>query len=189
MEKIELEVAGISYSQTQTGAYALVLQEIDGDIKLPIVIGATEAQAIAIEKEGLMPVRPLTHDLFVKMASSFAISIIEVNIIDFKDGIFFSELVCERGSAIVKIDARPSDAIALALRFRSRIFIKPDILDKTGIRLPSDKNGNSEQPVEAQDDTAVKDKTVEQLNKMMEIAIEEEDYEFAAIIKKELDKR
>jgi len=189
MNKIELEVVGISFSQTQSGAYALVLQEIDGDMKLPIVIGATEAQAIAIELEGLSAVRPLTHDLFVKMASSFAISIVEVNIIDFNDGIFYSELVCERGSAIVKIDARPSDAVALALRFKSKIYIRPEILKKTGIRLPSDKDEKSDKPIEAQEDNNVENKTAKQLERMLKTAIEEEDYEFAAIIKEELDNR
>ncbi len=189
MDKIELKVAGISYSQTQTGAYALVLEEVDGEIKLPIVIGASEAQSIAIEKEGLIPVRPLTHDLFVKLASSFAISIVEINIIDFKDGIFFSELICERGSAIVKIDARPSDAIALALRFKSKIYIKQEILYKTGIRFPSNKSEDIGRPIESQQDGNLENKSIKQLEKMMEEAIKTEDYEYAAEIKKIIEKK
>lgn len=189
MDKIELSVVGISYSQTQTGAYALVLEEVDGEYRLPIIIGVAEAQAIAIEKEGLKLVRPLTYDLLVNLASSFAISVIEVNIINFNDGIFYSELVCERGNSIVKIDSRPSDAIALALKFKCPIYITPEILYEKGIRFPSAKGSSDDKPIETNSPVKLGKKTIIQLNKMLEEAIQNEDYELAASIKKELNKR
>ena len=139
MTNIELEVLGLSYSQTQTGAYALVLAEKDGNRRIPIIIGSSEAQSIAVQLEGLTPLRPLTHDLLVNIATSFAISIVKVNISKLDEGIFYSELVCERGGTSIIIDARTSDAVALALRFKCPIYTNEDILNKAGIILDDPK--------------------------------------------------
>ena len=122
-KKIRLNIIGLSYSQTQTGAYALILGEETGKRRLPVIIGTSEAQAIAVQLEGLTPYRPLTHDLFLSMASAFHIELLEVNIVKLEEGVFFSELVCAKDGSKIKIDSRTSDAIALALRFKCPIFV------------------------------------------------------------------
>ncbi len=128
MNKIKLNVLGISYSQTQSGAYALVLTEEHGNRRIPIIIGGFEAQAIAIQLEGLTPPRPLTHDLFLSFATAFNISLIEVDIYRLEEGVFYSKLVCENGNREITIDARTSDAIALALRFKCPIYTTEEII-------------------------------------------------------------
>lgn len=199
MDKIKLNVLGLSYSQTQSGAYALVLAEEKGERRIPIIIGGFEAQAIAIELEGLKPPRPLTHDLFVNFASAFNIEIVEVNIYKLEEGIFYSDLVCDNGSLRIKIDARTSDAVALAIRFNCPIYTTDDIINKAGIVLDIEKNiKKSTQTSTIPTQTAKKtekprpiftDKNIDELNKLLEKAISEEDYETASKIRDELNRR
>ncbi|MCR9181425.1 MAG: bifunctional nuclease family protein [Flavobacteriaceae bacterium] len=205
MSLVRLNIKGISYSQTQNGAYALILSEVDGERKLPIVIGAFEAQsiAIALEKE-IKPPRPLTHDLFKNFADRFEIQVKQVIIHKLVDGVFFSSIICERDKIEEIIDARTSDAIALALRFNAPIFTYKNILEKAGIFLKASPK-KKESPEEEQaileqlmtDDTESKKKTsksyktysLKELNDMLDKAVDNEDYEKAALIRDEISKR
>ncbi|MDD4754614.1 MAG: bifunctional nuclease family protein [Prolixibacteraceae bacterium] len=139
MQKIRLNILGLSVSQTQSGAYALVLSEENGDRRMPIIIGPVEAQAIAIQLEELKPPRPLTHDLIKNIALAFEIALIEVVIYKLEEGIFYSELLCEMDGKEVRIDSRTSDAVALALRFRCPIYTTEEILSKAGVILEADE--------------------------------------------------
>lgn len=205
MSLVRLNIKGISYSQTQNGAYALILSEVDGERKLPIVIGAFEAQsiAIALEKE-IKPPRPLTHDLFKNFADRFEIQVKQVIIHKLVDGVFFSSIICERDKIEEIIDARTSDAIALALRFNAPIFTYKNILEKAGIYLkvsprkqppPEDDKAILEQLMT--DDTESKKKTtksyktysLKELNNLLDKAVDNEDYEKAALIRDEISKR
>ena len=203
MSLVRLNIKGISYSQTQNGAYALILNEVDGDRKLPIVIGAFEAQsiAIALEKE-IRPPRPLTHDLFKNFADRFDIIIKQVIIHKLVDGVFYSSLICERDKIEEIIDARTSDAIALALRFEAPIFTYKNILDKAGIYLkvnPKKEDEEIEDSVLTEDLMAedleeipqetYKHKTLEELHNLLDEAVANEDYEKAAKIRDEISKR
>ena len=207
MSLVKLTIKGISYSQTQNGAYALILNEVDGERKLPIVIGAFEAQsiAIALEKE-IKPPRPLTHDLFKSFADRFDIVVKQVIIHKLVDGVFYSSIICERDKIEEIIDARTSDAIALALRFNAPIFTYKNILDKAGIYLnanPSDlENQNiSEEGVLTNPETFGLDKegnepsdgysklSLSELHTSLETAVQDEDYEKAARIRDEISKR
>lgn len=206
MSLVKLTIKGISYSQTQNGAYALILNEVDGERKLPIVIGAFEAQsiAIALEKE-IKPPRPLTHDLFKNFADRFDIVVKQVIIHKLVDGVFFSSIICERDRIEEIIDARTSDAIALALRFNAPIFTYKNILDKAGIYLkvsPLDetKKEESDDPLSSpetfglHDDEAVTGETysqysVAELYDLLETAVQNEDYEKAAKIRDEISKK
>lgn len=203
MSLVKLSIKGISYSQTQNGAYALILNEVDGDRKLPIVIGAFEAQsiAIALEKE-IRPPRPLTHDLFKNFAERFDIVIKQVIIHKLVDGVFYSSMICERDKIEEIIDARTSDAIALALRFNAPIFTYKNILDKAGIYLnmSTEENPNTPEddiltPPEAfgtsEEDTKsdYSKFSLAELHELMEQAVQEEDYEKAAKIRDEISKR
>ncbi|MFT7072084.1 bifunctional nuclease domain-containing protein [Patiriisocius sp. Uisw_017] len=206
MSLIRLNIKGISYSQTQNGAYALILSEVDGDRKLPIVIGAFEAQsiAIALEKE-IMPPRPLTHDLFKNFSDRFQIVVKQVIIHKLVDGVFYSSIICERDDIEEIIDARTSDAIALALRFKAPIFTYKGILESAGIYLKSSqkkesKKGdeaavleklleNEDQESKATDTSDFKKNTLKELYKMLDAAVENEDYERAAKIRDEISKR
>ncbi|WP_019038984.1 bifunctional nuclease family protein [Psychroflexus tropicus] len=204
MSLARLSIKGISYSQTQNGAYALLLSDMDSDRQLPIVIGAFEAQsiAIALEKE-IKPPRPLTHDLFKSFSDRFGIVIKQVIIHKLVDGIFYSSLVCDRDGVEETIDARTSDAIALALRFEAPIFTYKNILDKAGIYL-SDKNKDADiyssenlQHTEEPDQTEKKSSfksefsqmSTKKLNELLEKAVNDEDYERAAKIRDEISKR
>lgn len=194
MSKVKLKVLGLSYSQTQSGAYALVLAEEDGERRIPIIIGGFEAQAIAIELEALKPPRPLTHDLFVNFAMAFKIDLIEVNIHRLEEGIFYSELLCDNGGSRIKIDARTSDAVALAIRFGCPIYTTEGILEKAGIILPvedklrTDKSDTDD--VKAKKKTSpYEGKTIVELKEMLEKAIGQEDYEAASLIRDEIHKR
>ena len=195
MGKIKLNVLGLSYSQTQTGAYALVLAEEEGERRIPIIIGGFEAQSIAIELEGLKPPRPLTHDLFVNFATSFNIDLVEVNIYKLEEGIFYSELVCDNGNYRIKIDARTSDAVALAIRFKCPIYTTENIMTKAGIVLDMEKEQakthHEEPPEPAQSKVHSKytDYSPEELQKLLDKAVQDEDYEEASLIRDEIKRR
>lgn len=198
MGKIRLNVLGISYSQTQTGAYALILSEEDGSRRIPIIIGGFEAQAIAIQLEGLTPPRPLTHDLFFSFAKSYQIGLTEVNISRLHEGVFFSKLICFDGSKEVEIDARTSDAIALALRFKCPIYTTNEIIEQAGIIL--DEQHEFESGLEHQDfyppehsrkeqGEELKNLSDEELKVKLEEAIKSENYEKASIVQNEINAR
>ena len=204
MSLVKLTIKGISYSQTQNGAYALILNEVDGERKLPIVIGAFEAQsiAIALEKE-IKPPRPLTHDLFKNFADRFDIVVKQVIIHKLVDGVFFSSIICERDKIEEIIDARTSDAIALALRFNAPIFTYKNILDKAGIYLKI--NPDPESPEEEREEDVLSEPqlftsdpvsaegytqySLQELHDLLEGAVQNEDYEKAAKIRDEISKR
>lgn len=198
MSLVRLNIKGISYSQTQSGAYALVLSEVDGNRTLPIVIGAFEAQsiAIALEKE-IKPPRPLTHDLFKTFADRFHILIKQVIIHKLVDGVFYSSLICERDNIEEIIDTRTSDAIALATRFNAPIYTYENILDKAGIYLkmkdelaPEKEDINIEKLIEQpKKETSHSKETLKQLNEKLDKAVLNEDYELAAKIRDEINKR
>ncbi|MCK0161750.1 bifunctional nuclease family protein [Allomuricauda sp. F6463D] len=208
MSLVRLKIKGISYSQTQNGAYALILNEEEGDRKLPIVIGAFEAQsiAIALEKE-IKPPRPLTHDLFKNFADRFKIIVKQVIIHKLVDGVFYSSLICERGEDEEIIDARTSDAIALALRFNAPIFTYKTILDKAGIFLKfsskeKDEDDNDSimvdeilqegEAVELESGTEThgyREMSLQELHKELDKAVLNEDYEKAAKLRDEISKR
>lgn len=202
MSLVKLTIKGISYSQTQNGAYALILNEVDGERKLPIVIGAFEAQsiAIALEKE-IKPPRPLTHDLFKNFADRFDIAVKQVIIHKLVDGVFYSSIICERDKIEEIIDARTSDAIALALRFSAPIFTYKNILDKAGIYL---KNPQEQESHAEHDDVLTPPETfgmsdapsdvyskmsLSELHELLQGAVRDEDYEKAAKIRDEISKR
>ena len=201
MSLVKLTIKGISYSQTQNGAYALILNEVDGEKKLPIVIGAFEAQsiAIALEKE-IKPPRPLTHDLFKTFADRFDIVVKQVIIHKLVDGVFYSSIICERDKIEEIIDARTSDAIALALRFDSPIFTYRNILDKAGIYLSNNpaENEDTDNPINNPEDVVsyqpentseLSGLTITELYTLLDAAVKEEDYEKAAKIRDEISKK
>lgn len=201
MKKVRLEIVGLSYSQTQSGAYALVLGESSGSRRLPIIIGGFEAQAIAIELEKMSPSRPLTHDLFKAFAQTFEITVTEVLIYNLVEGIFYAKLICTDGTREVEIDARTSDAIALAVRFNCEIFTYEFILKSAGIVLDDDievssiteptTSVSSEEKVspKGSDSEEYKGKSSEELKNMLQIALDEEKYEMASKIRDELNQR
>lgn len=201
MSLVRLNIKGISYSQTQSGAYALVLSEEDGERTLPIIIGAFEAQsiAIALEKE-IKPPRPLTHDLFKSFADRFNIIVKQVIIHKLVDGVFYSSLICECDKIEEIIDARTSDAIALATRFKAPIFTFENILDKAGIILKIKDESKLEESkfkmedlvanvVEETETSTFKDESLDELHKQLDQAVNNEDYELAAKIRDEISKR
>ena len=194
MEKIELEIIGITYSQSQSGAYVLILKEIEGDRNLPILIGQFEAQAIAMELQSVKSPRPLTHDLIKNIAKTFNIKLNEIIINDFKEGIYYALLIFELENKIFKVDARPSDAVALALRFNCPIYTTPEILDETGFILTGSEEDIVPPPNMQKEAEEVKEPsfnlyTLEELEKMLEEAVEKEDYEMASKLRDEIKKR
>jgi hypothetical protein len=193
MKRVKLMVTGISYSQTQSGAYALILNEEKGDRRIPIIIGGFEAQAIVIKLENLNPPRPLTHDLFRMFADEFGISLMEVFIYKLEEGVFFSKLICNNGDKEISIDSRTSDAVALALRFGCPIFITEEILEKAGITVsPSTTEtaeGNSVDSILEPESSKYDSYSEEELYKMIDEAVRTEDYERAAAIRDEIEKR
>lgn len=193
--KIKLEILGLSYSQTQTGAYALVLGEAEGNRRLPIIIGNFEAQAIAIELEKMRPSRPLTHDIFKSFADSFGIAVTEVLIYNLVEGIFFAKLICKQDNqAEIEIDTRTSDAIALAVRFKCPIYTLEHILASAGIVL-EDEDIEEESSDISDLEIIKKEKSVfdamslDELNEELNKAIMNEDYERATVLRDEINKR
>jgi len=212
VDKIKLDILGLSSSQSQSGSFALVLGEENGNRRLPIIIGMFEAQAIAIEIEKVVPNRPMTHDLFKSFAGAFNYSVEEILISDLKEGVFFSKIVCSDGIRQVEIDSRPSDAIAIGIRFDVPIYTYESILSEAGIVLnefndeeedDEDELGDDDDDMDAVDKDAVVDKevskmsldegvkkfSIEQLRVMLDDAIQKEDYEKAAKIRDELNQR
>jgi bifunctional DNase/RNase len=203
MSLIKLTIKGISYSQTQTGAYALVLSEMEGSRTLPIIIGAFEAQsiAIALEKE-IRPPRPLTHDLFKTFSDRFSIEIKEVIIHKLVDGVFFSSLVCKKEGVEEIIDARTSDAIAIAVRFQAPIYTYENILDKAGVYLKIDEELGLSESAEIQDisldaenllgidkESSYSKLSISELNEQLDKAVADENYELAAKVRDEISQR
>jgi uncharacterized protein len=192
MKKIKLEIVGLSYSQTQSGAYALVLGEANGKRRLPIIIGGFEAQAIAIELEKISPSRPLTHDLFKSFSDSFGISIKEIIIYNLVEGIFFAKLVCSNEDKEIEIDTRTSDAIALAVRFKCPVYTYEFILSTAGIIL--EKGAESEEFEEKPEEVTKRPDdlgtfTETELRELLKNAIAEENYEKASKIRDEISQR
>jgi hypothetical protein len=196
VQKIKLEILGLSSSQSQSGSFALVLGEESGYRRLPIIIGMFEAQAIAIEIEKIIPNRPMTHDLFKSFAESFHFQVEEIIISDLREGVFFAKIVCSDGLKSVDVDARPSDAIAIGLRFGAPIFTYENILSEAGIVLSDfieeeeafEEKVPSKVPGKKNKDW-MKDVNTDQLRQMLEEALSNEDYEKAAQIRDELNKR
>ncbi|MEY3323581.1 MAG: hypothetical protein RLZZ417_3164 [Bacteroidota bacterium] len=197
MKKIELRIVALSHSVSQSNNYAVVLGEITGQRRIPIVIGSFEAQAIAVAMEKMTPNRPLTHDLFKNTLEAFKIEIKEIIINNLLDGIFYAKLICEREGEIIELDSRTSDAIALAVRFQCPVYTYEFIIDTAGVEL--DESANEEIEEEEADDMSekpVKEKqnalssySLESLQNMLLQVLEEENYEKAASIRDEIDKR
>ena len=197
MEKIQLEIIGMSYSQSQSGAYALILGELNGKRRLPIIIGGFEAQSIAIELEKIKTPRPLTHDLFKSLATSFKISINEVIINKFSEGVFYAILICSDGANELEIDSRTSDAIALALRFHCPIYTFENIMASAGIMIDeetekkqtSQKSETIPSHPREKEEVSFSQLSHAELLEMLQSAVENEEYEKASKIRDELNKR
>ena len=199
MKKIKLEILGLSSSQSQTSSFALVLGETEGNRRLPIIIGMFEAQAIAIEIEKIIPNRPMTHDLFKSFANNFHFTVEEIIISDLKEGVFFAKIVCSDGLKRMEVDARPSDAIAIGLRFDSPIFTYENILAEAGIVLTDEvedegtevkpEKAKAKKEVAAKKGDDLKNFSVERLHELLKEAIDKEDYERAAKVRDEISKR
>jgi len=197
MDKIELEIAALSQSVTQSKSYAVVLKEIGGRRRLPIVIGVPEAQAIALALEDMKPSRPLTHDLIKNICDSFSIQLKEIVISELLDGIFHSKLICHQDGNLLEVDSRTSDALALAARFKCPIFTYEQILDSAGIILESEAASNIPADIEpvkkpvAQVSPAndYSNHSPSKLNALLQDALKKEDYEMAARIRDELERR
>ena len=189
-DKIELEILGLSSSQSQSGSFALVLGEVDGNRRLPIIIGMFEAQAIAIEIEKIVPNRPMTHDLFKTFALNFEITVKEIHISDLREGVFFAKIVCEHNGQTFDIDSRPSDAIAIGLRFNVGFYTNENILTEAGIVLTEEyeeeiTHAKAQKPLK----TNLNDMSSVELKKLLSEALDKEDYEKAARIRDVLNKR
>lgn len=188
MERIKLKVLGITYNQVQSGAYALVLAQVDGPYRIPVVIGVSEAQSIAARLENIVPPRPMSHDLFVSMASAFGIKLDEVFIYKFEDGVFSAELKFSSEERQIALDSRTSDAIALALRSKAPIYTTPEIMKEAGFILD-----NSETDEQGAEHIVLKKKledvSLEELKEMMHKCVDSEEYERAAEIKAAIRKK
>ena len=198
MDKIQLDIIGLQSSQSQSGSFALVLGENDGDRRLPIIIGMFEAQAIAIEMEKIIPNRPMTHDLFKSFAHEFKYKVEEIIISDLKEGVFFAKIICSGEYGQVEVDARPSDAIAISLRFDANIYTYEKILAEAGIVLSDEEEIEEVVSKEVKEKKKITSKTekgtledfsLDKLNKLLDKAIEDEDYEKAARIRDEIGRR
>lgn len=192
MKKIELEIVALSHSITQTHSYAVVLGEVNGLRRLPIVIGGFEAQAIAVALERMQPSRPLTHDLMKNFMYAFNVELMEIIINDLQEGIFYSKLVCVNEHDTVEIDSRTSDALALAVRFGCPIYTYENILENAGILMEDENKRKSEIPVEESGSSAYRDLnklSLEELQKLLQEVLEHEDYIRAIEIRDEINKR
>jgi bifunctional DNase/RNase len=195
MQRIELQIADIAPSGSSSGAYALVLQEVEGTRRLPIVIGGTEAQAIAIELEKMTPSRPLTHDLFRSFAHTFNIEVDEVVIYNLVEGIFFAKIHASHNGKSVEIDARTSDAVAIAVRFNCSIFCHDFILDQAGVSAEEAEAGQEEEDESLVDLDELTEKadagslTLDELQRQLKNALDREDYEKASRLRDEIHKR
>ena len=187
-----LNISGISSSQTQTGAYALILEVNGSNRRIPIIIGAYEAQAIALQLEGLKPSRPLTHDLFKSFTNAFNISVLEVEINKFNEGVFYSRIVCFDGVHRVEIDSRTSDAVAIAVRFSCPIYCDEQVIEQTALVMEEEDEEVEDDFFES-DDADVKPKTAEltisELEELLQKMIDEENYEEASRIRDEINQR
>ena len=188
MLKIELKIFGLSYSHSQSSAYALILGEKDGDRRLPIIVGGLEAQAIAIEVEKMKPARPLTHDLFKAFADNFHVEVKEIIINRFHEGIFYSVLICDDGKQQVEIDSRTSDAVAIALRFSCPIYTYEQVMAVAGV-IMEDENETENETDDLEADNELAQYSVKILEEKLQKAIEKEDYERASIIRDEINNR
>jgi len=192
MEKIELKIVGLSYSQTQSGAYALVLSEKNGKRRLPIIIGGFEAQSIAIELEDMKPSRPLTHDLFKNFAEIFKVKIEEIVIYNLIEGVFYAKIICKsKDGETMEIDARTSDAIAIGIRAKAPVFTFENILSSAGIQLGSEDDNlqNEEGFIENKQEESATELTLEELEQQLADALNDENYELASEIRDEINKR
>lgn len=196
VDKIKLEILGLSSSQSQSGSFALVLGEVDGNRRLPIIIGMFEAQAIAIEIEEITPNRPMTHDLFQSFAYNLGYTIKEIYISDLKEGVFFAKILGEKDGQEFEIDARPSDAIAIGLRFKVEIFTNESILTEAGIVLTDEEENITDVKTKATGSgkpepvaKKLEDMPSDQLNNMLDEALAKEDYERAAKLRDEINRR
>lgn len=196
--RIQLKVLGISYSQIQTGAYALILAQIDGPYRIPVVIGATEAQSIAIRMENIIPPRPMTHDLFVSFAHAFGVKLKEVFIYKFEDGIFSSELTFSDGERQIVLDSRTSDAIGIAMRSKAPIYTTREIIDETGFIMEEhDISDDDEASTESShssvshtnDEPKIENYSIEELERTLDRLIREENYEEAANVSEILKRK
>ncbi|MDE6652541.1 MAG: bifunctional nuclease family protein [Paramuribaculum sp.] len=195
-DRVRLKVLGISYSQIQTGAYALILAQVDGPYRIPVVIGAAEAQSIAIRMESITPPRPMTHDLFVSFAHAFGVKLKEVFIYKFEDGVFSSELTFSDGERQVEIDSRTSDAIAIAMRTGTPIYTTREILTETGFVMevhPDDEDEEGESDTEdippVDREPKLENYAIEELERTLEKLISEEQYEEAAKVSEILKRK
>jgi len=194
MERVQLDISGLTSGHSQKSSYTLILSEKEGNTKLPIVIGAFEAQAIALYLENIKPQRPLTHDLFKSFANSFKIKVKEVFISELVEGIFYSRIICESDSEKVEIDARTSDAVALAIRFKCPIYTSREIMNSAGIELEEE---TEEAPERSDEDLMMKigssedfsNLDLDELQELLDEAIQVEDYDRAARLRDEINKR
>lgn len=192
MEKIKLEIVGMSYSQSQSGAYALILGEVGGKRRLPIIIGGFEAQAIAIELEKMKPARPLTHDLFKKLAFAFEINVTEVIINKFSESVFYARLICNNGEKEIELDSRTSDAVAIAIRFNCPIYTYEKIMAAAGVVMQEEETKINEPVVPESDfdeESEMAFLTLGELESELEKAIENEEYEKASRLRDEINRR
>lgn len=191
---IELEIIGLTASHSQSGSFTLVLGEVDGRRRLPIIIGMFEAQAIAIELEKITPNRPMTHDLFRSFSKEFDFTVEQVLISDMREGVFYAKIVCQGAYKRVEIDARPSDAIAIAVRFEAPVYCSIPVMEEAGIEESEDMEGGEVTPPKEKTpakkkEPSLKDYSLEKLNQLLEKAIQNEDYEKAARLRDEINRR
>lgn len=189
MDKIRLKIIGMSYSQSQSGAYVLILVEANGKRRLPIIIGGFEAQAIAMELEKMKPTRPLTHDLFKNFADRFHIKLKEVIINKFHEGVFYALLICEHEGEVIEIDSRTSDAVALSLRFHCPIYSYENILQAAGMTMESEKGKEKQEYSDDISFSEYSELTVNELTELLNKAVENEEYEKASQIRDEINRR
>ncbi|WP_194776937.1 bifunctional nuclease family protein [Pararhodonellum marinum] len=194
---VELEILGLSSNHSQSGSFTLVMGEVEGRRRLPIVIGMFEAQAIAIEIEKIIPNRPMTHDLFKSFSTSFEFTIDYILISDMREGVFYAKIVCQSTGKKIEIDSRPSDAIAIAVRFDAPIYCATKVMSEAGIEFTEEgesKEKMTSKPkaystAKAKSESSLKDFSLDKLNQMLDKAIKNEDYERAAKIRDEINKR